>query len=126
MQPQKCILRLKMIDIDRIPEQSQHKGERNARNGTPQDHSVCGAGTAPAVTIKGYAQLGMKLPETHTAPDFTQADWQKLRDVPNIRVAVGLAEVGRDGLADEVLRHQARIGSSAQYQPLSRLARALQ
>lgn len=70
-------------------------------------------------------QLGMKLPETHTAPDFTQGDWQKLRDVPNIRVAVGLAEVGKDGLADEVLRHQARIGASTHYQPLSRLARDL-
>ena len=30
-----------------------------------------------------------------------------------------------EGLADEVLRHQARIGSPAQYQPLSRLARDL-
>lgn len=70
-------------------------------------------------------QLGLKLPETHEAPDFTQGDWQKLRDVPNIRVAVGLAEVGKAGLADEVLRHQARIGTAQQYQPLSRLARDL-
>ncbi len=70
-------------------------------------------------------QLGMKLPESHSAPDFTQADWQQLREVGNIRTAVGLAEIGRDGLADEVLRHQARIGGAAQYQPLSRLARDL-
>lgn len=70
-------------------------------------------------------QLGLKLPETHTAPDFTQADWQKLRDVPNIRTAVALAEVGRDGLADEVLRHEARIGDPREYQPLTRLARDL-
>lgn len=70
-------------------------------------------------------QLGMNLPSTHEAPDFTQADWQQLRDVSNIRVAVMLAEVGEDGLADEVLRHQARIGAPTQYQPLSRLARSL-
>lgn len=70
-------------------------------------------------------QLGLGLPQTHTAPDFTLADWQKLRDEPNIRAAVGLAEIGRDGLADEVLRHQARIGPASEYQPLTRLARDL-
>lgn len=70
-------------------------------------------------------QLGLKLPETHTAPDFTQSDWQALRDVPNVRTAVALAEIGQDGLADEVLRYQARTGNPALYQPLSRLARDL-
>ena len=70
-------------------------------------------------------QLGMKVPETHAAPDFSQSDWQALREVPNIRTAVALSEVGRDGLADEVLRYQARIGSAAQYEPVSRLSRDL-
>lgn len=70
-------------------------------------------------------QLGLALPQTHTAPDFTQTDWQKLRDETNIRTAVGLAEIGRDGLADEVLRHQARLGPASEYQPLTRLARDL-
>ena len=70
-------------------------------------------------------QLGLALPKTHEAPDFSQSDWQQMRDVPNIRVVAALAEVGKDGLADEVLRHQARIGTADQYQPLSRLARDL-
>jgi soluble lytic murein transglycosylase-like protein len=70
-------------------------------------------------------QLGLALPKTHEAPDFSQADWQAMRDVPNVRVAAELSEVGKDGLADEVLRHQARIGTADQYQPLSRLARDL-
>lgn len=70
-------------------------------------------------------QLGVKLLATHDQPDFTAADWQKLREVDNVRAAVELAEVGEDGLADEVLRHQARIGDPATYQPLSRLARDL-
>ena len=70
-------------------------------------------------------QLGLKLPATHAAPDFTAADWQGLRETPNVRVAVALAEIGEDGLADDVLRHQARIGLPEQYQPLSRLARDL-
>ena len=69
--------------------------------------------------------LGVKLPEQHGEADFTQGDWQRLRDLGNVRVAVGLAEIGEDGLADEVLRHQARIGSADQYQPLTRLARDL-
>jgi soluble lytic murein transglycosylase-like protein len=70
-------------------------------------------------------QLGMKVPETHAAADFTQADWQRLRDVGNVRTAVALNEIGEASLADEVLRHQARTGDAAQYQPLSRLARDL-
>ncbi len=70
-------------------------------------------------------QLGTTVPKTHEAPDFSQSDWQQLRDVPNVRTAVMLSEVGEDGLADEVLRHQARIGDPGQYQPLSRLARSL-
>jgi soluble lytic murein transglycosylase len=70
-------------------------------------------------------QLGMKVPESHGAPDFTAADWQRLRDYGNVRSAVALAEIGEDGLADEVLRQQARIGDPALYQPLSRLARDL-
>lgn len=70
-------------------------------------------------------QLGVKVPETHGAPDFTAADWQRLRDTGNIRSVVALAEIGEDGLADEILRHQARIGDPSQYQPLSRLARDL-
>ncbi len=70
-------------------------------------------------------QLGLKLPEQHGEADFTQTDWQSLRDVGNVRVAVGLAEIGQDSLADEVLRHQARIGAANQYQPLTRLARDL-
>lgn len=70
-------------------------------------------------------QLGLKLPATHTAPDFTSADWQSLRDNGNVRMAVALAEIGEDGYADDMLRHQARIGGAELYQPLSRLARDL-
>jgi len=70
-------------------------------------------------------QLGLKLPAAHAAADFTANDWQALREVPNIRTAVALAEIGEDGLADDVLRHQSRIGGAEQYQPLSRLARDL-
>ncbi len=70
-------------------------------------------------------QLGQDLPQTHAAPDFTNPDWQRLRNVENVRIAVALSEIGRENLADDVLRHQARIGGADSYGELSRLARAL-
>ncbi|MBS0254472.1 MAG: lytic transglycosylase domain-containing protein [Proteobacteria bacterium] len=70
-------------------------------------------------------QLGLHLPPSHAQPDFTSADWQALRDLGNVRTVVALAEIGEDGLADDVLRHQARIGDPALYPPLARLARDL-
>ncbi len=69
--------------------------------------------------------LGMRESSPAAAPDFSASDWQNLRSVNNIRTAVQLAEIGKDGLADEVLRHQARIGDPGQFAPLSRLARDL-
>ncbi|WP_240530326.1 lytic transglycosylase domain-containing protein [Novosphingobium sp. PC22D] len=70
-----------------------------------------------------YESLGLKVPEQHHGADFAQSDWQQLRGVENVRTAVALNEIGEPGLADEVLRHQARIGNPAQFEPLSRLAR---
>ncbi len=69
--------------------------------------------------------LGLKETSVASAPDFTLDDWQQLRQVSNVRLAVELAEIGEDGLADELLRHQARIGDPSLYAPLSRLARDL-
>ena len=69
--------------------------------------------------------LGLHEATTGTVPDFTMEDWQKLRGVANVRIAVQLAEIGADALADQVLRHQARIGEPALFAPLSRLARDL-
>lgn len=69
--------------------------------------------------------LGLRDSAPAAAPDFSSDDWQRLRTVNNVRIAVQLAEIGEDGLADEVLRYQARIGDPGQYAPLSRLARDL-
>jgi len=70
-------------------------------------------------------QLGQLLPQNHAGADFAMEDWRKLRDVENVRIAVALAEIGRDRLADEVLRHEARIGDPENYDELSRLAREM-
>jgi soluble lytic murein transglycosylase len=69
--------------------------------------------------------LGQELPGGKRTADFNLTDWQRLRDEPNVRTAVALAEVGRDALADEVLRYEAKIGPANQYDALSRLAREL-
>lgn len=69
--------------------------------------------------------LGLKEAVARPSPDFSGEDWQGLREVANIRTAVGLAEIGEEERAGEVLRHQARIGDPRQYAALSRLARDL-
>ncbi len=93
------------------------EAERHLRSAARYDETLYG--------MLAFEQLGMKLPAQHAAADFTPQDWQQLRNVPNVRVAVALNEIGRSGLADEVLRHQARIGEPGQYAALSRLAREL-
>lgn len=69
--------------------------------------------------------LGLRAMQPAAPVEFSADDWQKLREVPNVRAAVALAEIGEDGLADEVLRFQARVGNPGQYAPLSRLAREI-
>ena len=70
-------------------------------------------------------QLGIELPAHAPPPAFGNGDWEQLSRRANIRVAVALTEINRPGLADEVLRHEARIGPASQYDALARLAREL-
>ena len=50
------------------------------------------------------------------------ADWKTLERRPNIRVAAALVEIGETALAEDVLKHQAKIGDASEYGPLTRLA----
>jgi soluble lytic murein transglycosylase-like protein len=70
-------------------------------------------------------QLGQALPLRVEQADFSPADWRRIGGSENVRIAVALAEIGRDRLASEVLLHQARIGNAGEYDALSRLAREL-
>jgi len=70
-------------------------------------------------------QLGIELPAEATPEPFTESDWRDLEQRGNIRVAAALVEIGRYSLADEVLRHEARIGPPRDYPALARLAREL-
>ncbi len=70
-------------------------------------------------------QLGMELASTTQPSSFSRDDWRSLEPRSNVRIAVGLVEIGRPSLADEVLRHEARIGDPRSYASLARLAREL-
>ncbi|MEM6476610.1 MAG: lytic transglycosylase domain-containing protein [Pseudomonadota bacterium] len=70
-------------------------------------------------------QLGMDQPAGATAQPLTKNDWRAIEDVYNVRIATALVEIDRPTLADEVLRHQARVGDAADFAPVSRLAREL-
>jgi soluble lytic murein transglycosylase len=54
-----------------------------------------------------------------------KADWKILSETGNVKIAIGLSAIGKDSLADEVLRHQAKIGDPAQHNALARLSGAL-
>jgi soluble lytic murein transglycosylase len=69
--------------------------------------------------------LGVALPARVEAADFSNADWRAVGGEENVRVAIALAEIGRDELASQVLLHQAKIGDPDDYAALSRLARDL-
>ena len=69
--------------------------------------------------------LGMTLPERVAGAEFSDSDWRRVGQIENVRMAIALAEIGRDELSSEVLLHQARIGDPGDYAALSRLARDL-
>ncbi len=68
-------------------------------------------------------QLGRDLPKSYSVSDFEKRDWAALKDIANVRTAIGLVQIGEVDLASIVLRHQARIGDARKFAPLSRLAR---
>ncbi|CAN5268279.1 lytic transglycosylase domain-containing protein [soil metagenome] len=69
--------------------------------------------------------LGIQDPPRRAADTFIASDWQALARRPNIRVAAALVEIGETGLADEVIRQQAKIGDPSEYSSLVRFTEAL-
>ncbi len=68
--------------------------------------------------------LGME-PIARKVAKVVKLDWASLKNQPNAVLAVGLAEVGQNKLADAALRHQARIGDARQHANLAQLAGSL-
>jgi soluble lytic murein transglycosylase-like protein len=69
--------------------------------------------------------LGLRGLAIENANEFTRADWSAISDEPNVRAALAAAEIGEEGHADQLIRHQARIGVAAEYQALIHLAARL-
>ncbi|GAB5481444.1 MAG: lytic transglycosylase domain-containing protein [Parasphingorhabdus sp.] len=69
--------------------------------------------------------LGMDIAAKKSNSGFEKGDWKTLKQHENVKAAIALVEIGEDGLADEVLRHQARIGNSSDHAALLKLAREL-
>ncbi|WP_420145925.1 lytic transglycosylase domain-containing protein [Sphingobium sp.] len=69
--------------------------------------------------------LGMPLGAAPVGSRFGALEWQALKGSPNARAAIALSAIGENGRADELIRYQAKIGGSDQYDALLRLAGAL-
>lgn len=68
--------------------------------------------------------LGME-PIARKAAKGARLDWNALKNQQNAVLAVSLAEIGQTKLADEALRHQAKIGDASQHGNLAQLAGSL-
>ncbi|OYY90823.1 MAG: lytic transglycosylase [Sphingomonas sp. 28-66-16] len=68
--------------------------------------------------------LGIRSPDNGHENQLA-ADWAALSRRPNVRVAAALVEIGETGLADEVLKREARIGDVGAFPALLRLTGAL-
>ena len=53
--------------------------------------------------------LGIREPGLSDLHDYGDAEWRPIAGKPNVRTAIALAEIGETSLADEFIRHQARI-----------------
>ncbi|MFD1105787.1 lytic transglycosylase domain-containing protein [Sphingobium olei] len=69
--------------------------------------------------------LGMPLGAAAVGSRFGAVDWEKLKASPGAKAAIALSAIGETGRADELLRYQAKIGGTDQYDALLRLASAL-
>ncbi|MGA9582808.1 MAG: transglycosylase SLT domain-containing protein [Allosphingosinicella sp.] len=66
--------------------------------------------------------LGIGGPGATGLHNYRDAEWRGIAGKPNVRAALALAEIGESDLADQFLRHQARIGGSGDHNALLHLA----
>jgi soluble lytic murein transglycosylase len=86
------------------------------------------AAAAHAETFYGLLAgeaLGMEPAAKRWAQHNDKADWKRLANSDNVKIAIGLAAIGKDSLADETIRYQAKIGNPDQHDALARLAGAM-
>lgn len=68
--------------------------------------------------------IGME-PIARKAAKVSKLDWNSLKNEQNAVLAVSLTQIGQTKLADEALRHQAKIGAARQHANLAQLAGSL-
>jgi soluble lytic murein transglycosylase len=66
--------------------------------------------------------LGVRAPGSAGLHDYGDSEWRSIASKPNVRAAIALAEIGENGLADEAIRYQARIGGVSDHNALLHLA----
>jgi soluble lytic murein transglycosylase-like protein len=67
-----------------------------------------------ALGISGAGSTGLH--------NYRDSEWRDIAGKPNVRAALALMEIGEAELADQFLRHQARIGGAADHGALLHLA----
>ncbi len=71
--------------------------------------------------IAGSA-LGIRSPGAAGLHDYRDEEWRAVAGKPNVRAAIALAELGETDYADELIRHQTRIGDASDHNALLHLA----
>jgi soluble lytic murein transglycosylase-like protein len=69
--------------------------------------------------------LGLRTSQIPNSGTLARTDWRSVANLPNVRTALALAEIGDRDSASEVIRHQARIGEPRQHEALIQLAARL-
>jgi soluble lytic murein transglycosylase len=66
--------------------------------------------------------LGIRTPNYEGLHDYGDAEWRAIGSRPNVRAAIGFAQLGEDELADLFIRHECRIGGAGEHSALLHLA----
>ncbi|HEX9965720.1 MAG TPA: lytic transglycosylase domain-containing protein [Allosphingosinicella sp.] len=66
--------------------------------------------------------LGISAPGASGLHNYRDAEWRSVAGKANVRAALALAEIGEAELADQHIRHQARIGGASDHGALLHLA----
>ncbi|MDP9413334.1 MAG: lytic transglycosylase domain-containing protein [Pseudomonadota bacterium] len=66
--------------------------------------------------------LGISKQDPSELHDYRDAEWKGIAAKPNVRAAIALNELGERALADEMISHQAKIGSASEHEALLHLA----
>ncbi|HYG46920.1 MAG TPA: lytic transglycosylase domain-containing protein [Allosphingosinicella sp.] len=79
-----------------------------------QKETFYGLIASTALGIGGAGASGMH--------NYRDSEWRGIAGKPNVRAALALVEIGETELADQFLRHQARIGGAGDHNALLHLA----